>query len=62
MKDYVIRLISGLIVILIMFGIADLFDVKWLQDGNSNRILFILPVAFATSWIVSYILKKRRLN
>ncbi|MFE7083788.1 hypothetical protein [Priestia megaterium] len=62
MKDYVIRLISGLIVILIMFGIADLFDVKWLQDGNSNRILFILPVAFATSWIVSHILKKRRLN
>ncbi|WP_140457130.1 hypothetical protein [Priestia megaterium] len=62
MKDYVIRLISGLIVILLMFGVADWFDVKWLQDGNSNRILFILPVAFATSWIVSYFFKKRRLN
>lgn len=60
MKDYVIRLISGLIVILIMFGSADWFDIKWLQERNSNRILFILPVAFATSWIVSYILKKRR--
>jgi len=62
MRDYVIRLISGLIVILIMFGIADWFHIKWLQEGNSNRILFILPVAFVTSWIVSYILKKRRLN
>jgi len=62
MVDYVVRLISGLIVILLIFGIADWFDIQWLQEGNSNRILFILPVAFATSWAVSYIFKKRRLN
>ncbi|MFU1996696.1 hypothetical protein [Priestia megaterium] len=62
MRDYVIRLISVLIVILLVFGIAEWLDIKWLQKGNSNRILFILPVAFATSWIVSYILKKSRLN
>jgi len=30
MRDYVIRLISGLIVILLVFGIAGWLDIKWL--------------------------------
>ncbi|MDH6651380.1 hypothetical protein J2W44_005280 [Priestia aryabhattai] len=30
MRDYVIRLISGLIVILLVFGIAEWLDIKWL--------------------------------
>ncbi|UKJ83917.1 hypothetical protein H1W83_30640 (plasmid) [Priestia megaterium] len=62
MKDYVIRLIFSLIVILLIFGIADWFDIKWLQEGSTNRILLIFPVTFVTSWIASYIYQKRRLN
>lgn len=61
MKTYVTTVISSLIVILIIFTIADLFDIEWLQ-GSTIRILLIFPVTFVTSWIVSYIQQKRRLN
>ncbi|PFW74368.1 hypothetical protein COL23_17345 [Priestia aryabhattai] len=61
MKTYITRVISSLIVILIIFIIADLFDIEWLQ-GSTIRILLIFPVTFVTSWIISYIQQKRRLN
>ncbi|GAB1792840.1 hypothetical protein PMEGAPR54_56100 [Priestia megaterium] len=61
MKTYVTTVISSLIVILIIFTIADLFDIEWLQ-GSTIRILLIFPVTFITSWIISYIQQKRRLN
>ncbi|PEU69341.1 hypothetical protein COA23_20670 [Priestia megaterium] len=61
MKTYVTTVISSLIVILIIFTIADLFDIEWLQ-GSTIRILLIFPVTFVISWIISYIQQKRRLN
>ena len=61
MKTYVTTVISSLIVILIIFTIADLFDIEWLK-GSTIRILLIFPVTFVTSWIISYIQQKRRLN
>ncbi len=61
MKTYVTTVISSLIVIVIIFTIADLFDIEWLQ-GGTVRILLIFPVTFVTSWIISYIQQKRRLN
>ncbi|MBV6738348.1 hypothetical protein [Priestia megaterium] len=61
MKVYVTRAISSLIVVLLIFTIADLFDIEWLQ-GSTIRILLIFPVTFVTSWIISYIHQKRRLN
>lgn len=61
MKTYVTTVISSLIVILIIFTIADLFDIEWLQ-GSTIRILLIFPVTFVISWIISYIQLKRRLN
>jgi len=61
LKTYITRVISSLIVILIIFIIADLFDIEWLQ-GSTIRILLIFPVTFVTSWIISYIQQKRRLN
>jgi len=61
LKTYVTTVISSLIVILIIFTIADLFDIEWLQ-GSTIRILLIFPVTFVISWIISYIQQKRRLN
>ncbi|WP_235918802.1 hypothetical protein, partial [Priestia megaterium] len=60
MKTYVTTVISSLIVILIIFTIADLFDIEWLQ-GSTIRILLTFPVTFVISWIISYIQQKRRL-
>ncbi|KML24506.1 hypothetical protein ABV89_18550 [Priestia aryabhattai] len=61
MKTYVTTVISSLIVILIIFTIADFFDIEWLQ-GSTIRILLIFPVTFVISWIISHIQLKRRLN
>ncbi|XIH25091.1 hypothetical protein C1N73_27580 (plasmid) [Priestia aryabhattai] len=61
MKEFVITVIFSLIIIVLIFTIADWFNIVWLQ-GSTIRILLIFPVTFVTSWIVSYINQKRRLN
>ncbi|MED4285183.1 hypothetical protein P4679_25000 [Priestia megaterium] len=59
MRNYLIKLISSLIIIFLILGIAEWIDIKWLQEGSHNRIFFLFLVSFAVSWTVSYFLKKK---
>ncbi|RAS90844.1 hypothetical protein A3863_07620 (plasmid) [Priestia endophytica] len=56
LRDYLIRLITGLVTFFLILGIADWFDIKWIQEGSPTRIL---PIVLIVSWVIFYFFKKR---
>jgi len=56
MKNFLIRAISGLVILCFLLYVAPILNIDWVQEGNPSRI-FIAPVALAGGWLSLYVYK-----
>lgn len=60
MKDFFIRLIFALLTLGFVLGIANIFNIDWLQEGNPKRHFFILLIVLVGSWGGWYLYKANK--
>ncbi|MGM0879354.1 MAG: hypothetical protein ACQEWV_33420 [Bacillota bacterium] len=58
MKEKFIRMIFGLLIIGIIFGIGDVFNIDWLHGENNIGLLLTLSIAYIGSWGIWYLYKE----
>ncbi|MFS0883039.1 hypothetical protein [Metabacillus niabensis] len=61
MKDFLIRAVSGIVILLFLLYVVPIFNIDWLQEGNPNRI-FSVPIALVGGWLSLYLYKAIKKN